>query len=131
MDQSIFDTTNQLRTDPTSFIEYLENRLQYFDGDILWLPGRNGLRTNEGPAAVEEAIEYLQSVEPIAALEWRSGMARACEDHVNDTGAQGLTGHSGTDGSSPYERMDRYGSWGRSAAENISYGSNSGIDVVM
>lgn len=96
--------------------------MQYFDGDILWLPGRNGLRTFEGPAAVEEAIEFLKTAEPVSELEWRSGMARACEDHVNDTGAQGLTGHTGTDGSSPYERMNRYGMWGTYAAENISYG---------
>ena len=27
--------------------------------------------------------------------------------------------------------MDRYGSWARSAAENISYGSNTGMDIVM
>ena len=61
--------------------------LQYFDGDILWLPGKNGVRTNEGPYAVIEAIGYLQKVEPVGELEWRSGMATACEDHVGDTGA--------------------------------------------
>lgn len=27
--------------------------------------------------------------------------------------------------------MDRYGTWGQSAAENISYGSNTGIGIVM
>jgi len=79
--------TNQLRTNPTQFIEYLEDRLQYFDGDILWLPGRNGLRTFEGPAAVEEAIQFLRDAEPVSEFEWRSGMARSCDDHVNDTGA--------------------------------------------
>ena len=46
-------------------------------------------------------------------------------------GENGLTGHTGTDGSTPYKRMDRYGSWNRWAAENISYGSLEGVDVVM
>ena len=46
-------------------------------------------------------------------------------------GEEGLTGHTGTDGSTPYSRMDRYGSWNRWAAENISYGSSTAVDVVM
>jgi len=28
-------------------------------------------------------------------------------------------------------RMSRYGTWGSYAAENISYGNNEGIDIVM
>merc|ERR1740139_1044978 len=58
-------------------------------------------------------------------------MAKACEDHVVDTGARGKTGHTGTDGSSPYDRMDRHGQWYSSASENISYGPNTAIDVIM
>ena len=49
-------------------------------------------------------------------------MAMACTDHVNDTGPVGQTGHTGTDGSKFGERLNRYGQWGLSAAENISYG---------
>ena len=65
------------------------------------------------------------------AFEWRTGMAHACQDHIDQMGEAGLTGHTGQDGSSPYQRMDRYGSWNRWAAENISYGSTTGVDVVM
>ena len=76
MDWEIFVETNRLRTDPHSFIESLEERNEYFGKDnILWIPGKNGLRTKEGSVAVDEAIEYLRTVEPVAALEWRSGMA--------------------------------------------------------
>jgi len=53
---------NEMRTNPTYFIPYLEERLQYFDeANILWLPGEVGLRTNEGAAAVEEGIKFLQA----------------------------------------------------------------------
>ena len=58
-------------------------------------------------------------------------MAMACADHVEDTGPQGVTGHTGTDGSAFNERLDRYGQWGSSAAENISYGQNTGLEVVL
>ena len=90
---------------------------------MYYAPGSNiGLRTWEGPAAVEEAISYLQTAVPTHPLEWRTGMAMACTDHVNDTGPVGQTGHTGTDGSTMGERLNRYGQWGQSAGENISYG---------
>jgi len=122
LDWSVFEMTNKLRSDPLYFVDYLEDRLQYFKGKLLWLPGKNGLRTMEGEAAVNDAIDFLKTIEPVAELEWRSGMASACEDHVKDIGSKGRTGHQGTDGSSPYARMDRYGKWQYTAAENLSYG---------
>ena len=73
--------TNELRTNPTYFISYLEERLDYFDEDnILWLPDSDfGLITWEGTAAVEEAIEFLMTKQPLLTkYEWRSGMAHAC-----------------------------------------------------
>ena len=117
--------TNELRTNPTYFISYLEERLDYFDEDnILWLPDSDfGLITWEGTAAVEEAIEFLMTKQPLLTkYEWRSGMAHACQDHVDQMGEAGLTGHTGIDGSTPYTRMDRYGEWNDWAAAYISYG---------
>ena len=58
-------------------------------------------------------------------------MAMACSDHVDDLGPTGQTGHTGTDGSKFSERLNRYGQWGMSAAENISYRANTGVDIVM
>ena len=45
--------------------------------------------------------------------------------------ASGEVGHTGTDGSDPWERLRRYGAIRGSAAENISYGGATGRDVVL
>jgi hypothetical protein len=36
-------------------------------------------------------------------------MVFACKDHVLDTSATELIGNTGTDGSSPADRVDKYG----------------------
>ncbi len=54
----------------------------------------------------------------------------AAEDHVEDIGPAGILSHTGTDGSSPSERISRYIEWG-SSGENIAFGQRTGKDVVL
>lgn len=68
---------------------YLENRLQNFEGNDLKMPGEITMVTNEGPAAVREAIAYLKNAEPVGPLEWSSGLSRSCKDLVDDQGPSG------------------------------------------
>ncbi|HRN53059.1 MAG TPA: hypothetical protein PK788_06150, partial [Gemmatimonadaceae bacterium] len=119
-EREILDQTNRARTDPAGFARDLEAMLPHFDGTVLRRPGqRVGLQTNEGPAAVREAIRFLRAQAPIAPLTWEDGLWRAAGDHVRDQGPRGSTGHSGNDGSSMGQRISRYGQWQSTAAENI------------
>ena len=64
-------------------------------------------------------------------MQWSDGIFLAVRDHCLDQGAAGLVGHFGSDGSSPYDRMGRYGTaWGLQA-ENIVYGRNVAEDIVL
>lgn len=53
-------------------------------------------------------------------------LSKACADHINDLGPKGLTGHTGSDGSSVDQRIERYGEWGGKIGENISFGCKTG-----
>ena len=128
----MFAQTNKLRTDPKSFIPHLEKRLGYFNGKVVNVPGEDsGHVTQEGPNAVKEAINFLKKAKPLKALGWSDGIAKACQDHVKDNGPRGLVGHDGSDGSTFWQRMERYGNIGGRWAENCSYGKSTGLDVVM
>ena len=59
LDWSVFTVTNELRTDPTSYVATLQDRLQYFNGNYYEVPGEITLITNEGADAVNEAITFL------------------------------------------------------------------------
>jgi len=93
--------TNQLRRDPASYLPDLEALLPRFDGLVLERPGRAFLRTEEGAAAVQEAVAALRRARSAGSLEWSAGLARAAGDHVRDQGPVGGTEHEGTDGSDP------------------------------
>ena len=123
--------TNQLRRDPASYLPDLEALLPRFDGLVLERPGRAFLRTEEGAAAVQEAVAALRRARSAGSLEWSAGLARAAGDHVRDQGPVGGTEHEGTDGSDPARRMERYGQWRGAVAENIAYGENPAREVVL
>ena len=57
---------------------------------MLKQPGKTTLRTKEGPAAVNEAIEYLNRLAPVQPMKWNEELGKAARDHVIDTGAKGL-----------------------------------------
>ena len=109
----------------------MQERLTYFDGDVLRLPGRPAIRCNEGLAAVHEAIEFLKNASPVQQLAWSPEMALAAKDHTQDTGSKGLMGHEGSDKSQTSDRLERHGRWSGGNAENVSYGKDFGINVVM
>lgn len=93
--------------------------------------GEINLMTNEGPAAVQECIDFLKSAEKCPPLEWNGGMAKASKDHCDDTGPKGTTGHTGSDGSSPGDRVKKYVDDLGMSGENISYGCNTAEDIVL
>lgn len=63
-------------------------------------------------------------------LTYNKELELACNDHVNDTGPKGVTGHVGTDGSSLEDRIERYAEWMGSIGENISFGQKTGEDGI-
>ncbi len=80
--------------------------------------------------AVDEAVRFLQKARPLPALTLSSGMCRAAADHCAEQ-IDGQTGHDGSDRSSPGDRISRYGSWGVTWGEDISYGQKTARGIVL
>jgi hypothetical protein len=128
---------NKVRTNPAKYAElYIKPRLAWFngtgDGNGYKAPGQSGtIVTVEGPAAVQECIADLSTRESAQILVLREGLFKAARDHTRDTGAKGIVGHTGSDSSTISGRMNRYGQWGGTMGENISYGASDGREIVI
>jgi uncharacterized protein YkwD len=97
------------------------------------------MMTNEGVAAVDEAIAFVSEQAELAKsgkgklspLTLVPGLSAACRDHVVDTGPRGMLGHDGSDGSTTAQRIERYGRWLRTCGENVAYGTATGMATVI
>ncbi len=130
-ERAVLQEMNRARTTPRAYARELEKLIPYFAGDLLKLPGKVPVRTVEGLTAVKEAIDFLKKVNPVGALIYSEGLSRAARDHVKDQGKSGETGHIGSDGSEPYQRMERYGNWLAVSGENIAYGDDSAKMIII
>ena len=70
-------------------------------------------------------------MEPLEPLEWDDNIMKASKDHVLNMAESGATGHTGQDGSSPFQRMERYTKLEGSSGENISYGQDTARAVII
>ena len=133
VDKELFNLLNKTRADPHSFIPHLQKLLECFEGDVLKREGKTNLRTNEGPKAVKEAIEYLQTkaekvTEP---LRWSEELTKAAKEHVEDTGPKGLLSHESSNGGSVKERLQKHGKIINCYGENLSFHCDTAIEVLQ
>jgi uncharacterized protein YkwD len=128
----ILDEMNLARMEPQRYAAFVEDFKKYYTGNQLKLPSRaKAIVTVEGLAAVDEAVDFLRAAKPQPPLTVNRGMCLAAKDHANDLALKGVTGHKGSDGSSPNARLERYGSWEGLVGENIVYEVFTAREIVI
>lgn len=130
LERAVLDAINAARADPAAYAESLKTYRGYFDGKIVRYPGNpTGLITEEGVAAVDEAIAFLRVQPALLPITYSDLLALAASDHVREQGPRGATGHESADGTRPGGRVIRRGG-GQYVAETITYGPPSAAEVV-
>ena len=123
---------NKARSDPKKYAElYIRPKLEYFIGKNYSAPGQITIATKEGKTAVNNCINSMLKMPTVGLLTPELGMSLAAKDHVNDQSKTGKTGHTGSDKSSPFKRMERYGSWDTLAGENLAYWYSTGREIIV
>jgi len=131
LEQAVVAEQNLARTNPGEYAKFARRHRARFQDKVYRSEDGRNITTQEGTAAVDEAIKFLEKVKPVKPLGPSAGMSLAARDHVLDTGPRGITGHDGTDGSQPAERINRHGQWLNTSGENISYGVRDARAIVL
>jgi uncharacterized protein YkwD len=123
LESGILAEVNQLRANPSAYARLVAK----------WRIPDETSPSDEKPVHVlDEAVAEMKSIRRnLGSLVLSPGLSRAAADHVRDTGRRGLTSHRGTDGSDFERRIQRYGVWTGSSAENIVYGLDVAREAVI
>src|SRR5512133_3450120 len=130
-ERAVVQEMSDVRVRPKAYANYLRELRPYFEGTLWKRPGRVPLRTEEGLAALNEAIAFLESARPVGPLRFNEGLARAARLHAQDIGPRGSIEHVGSDGGRLSDRLNRRGRWEGLIAENISTGEEEARQVVL
>lgn len=132
LEREVFDLINFVRRNPKALIPELEGMLKCFKNKYFKIPGTNiNIITHEGDSAVKEAINFLNNQKVIVDFKESNGLYLAAKDHARDIGVNGLASHEGTDGSRMCDRIEKYGDWQISIAENIGFDDSKARDIVL
>jgi uncharacterized protein YkwD len=123
---------NLSRMYPRKFANlHLKSRRSWYRGNLIVRSGETTIATHEGVNALDECIQVLEKQTPARALRPSRALFGGARDHVADTGPKGTTGHEGSNGSSPWDRIGKYGRILSTAGENISYGYDDPLEILV
>lgn len=122
---------NLARTNPRAYADIIEQHFEGLGEDRLHRTGSVLIQMKEGRPAVDEAVAYLRSAEPLPPLDLNSCLSHSAQDHVAETGPLGRVGHESLDGRGPSDRATARVGRQVSCGENISYGRNSPREAVI
>jgi len=129
LDKRIIFEMNKVRSNPQAYAEYIKEEKQYYDGLLIRKEGQVPIRTQEGIKALDECIAFLEKAEPVGLLIPNEDVTKASLDHARDLSRTGATGHKGSNGSMPQDRINRY-SDRIGIGENLSFGYNEAFEIV-
>lgn len=135
-EQAVVAELNMLRSDPRRYAKEVvepfklrfvvkENEKVYINVDSI------RILTKEGVRVVDECIRELVKTKPMSSLIPYRGLSLAALEHTREQGKAGSTGHEGIGGSTPWNRIERYGEWGVACGENIDYGNRDARSIII
>ena len=131
--KDIFNLINKYRANPKELARHLERLKTYLDPstNILSEPDKIQIQMVEGVDVFNEAINYLRALRPLEPLQWEDALAASAQEHVDDIGPKGLLLYQSSDGTEPEDRITKYGNYLESLGENIDFGPNDALGVIV
>lgn len=129
-DRAVLAEVNRARQSPREYVDTLRGVFGAMDASGVYARGTRRIATMEGRTAVDEAVRFLSSVEPVPPLRMASCLNLAAARHAKAKGSTGDYGHLGATGRNPSERASFLTSEPVACSENIAYGYEDPAEMV-
>ena len=128
IEQEIFKELNELRRDPKGYSNKVAKYKDYFEDDILRIPGvLHGIRTEEGPAPYAEAAEFLKKASPVGELTPSKGLCSIASDLFKQIQHESPNNIGNIDMDA---LINKYGSFAGDFHRTIEFGGTSGEHTI-
>lgn len=127
--KELLKEVNTLRENPKGYADKVLRYKSYFSGNILRIPGsKAGIQTEEGPAAYEEAADFLLSAPPVAKMTPSKGLTKIANEilsTIQNSDPDAL------DDIDMNEVIEKYGSFGGNFSRAMEFGGENPEQVIM
>lgn len=132
VERGVAEALARLRRDPRGYARELRAHRARFDGDLVAAPGEDvAIRTQEGVAAVDEAIRAVSRSARLPPIRVSPALSRVARRHAEAIGRDGTLDHASPDGTPPHGRMQRAGRLVGLSGENIGTGYRDGAQMLL
>jgi uncharacterized protein YkwD len=122
---------NLVRTQPESYADIIAREMASLDAWGTYMRAGYRIRTQEGHAAVVEAVTALRQQRPVAPMALSSCLSVAAQSHAHFLGRVGAVGHFGPGGSTPSQRAAQALGDRVPVGETVSAGPGSAREHVI
>lgn len=132
LSKEMLNEINLLRANPQAYVKFLNERKDLYEDKSLMIEKGVFIETNEGVAAVDDAVKTLAAAKPLKPLILSAELTRAAGDHLKDMLQNSFFSHKGSDGSTPDARVEKYLNIERSEIrENLALSRETARSIVL
>lgn len=126
----IIKEINKVRTDPESYIKFLEKDKSYIKDSVVYKPNEDPIFLNKGEEIYDETIDFLSKQEAVDELEVDDRITSACSDKVAEiVSYQKLDLND--EGESIWDIIEKYADWDFFIIQNLEIGTKCARDIVI
>ncbi len=131
--KEIFRLLNEYRKNPKLLAKHFENLKKYLDpfSNVLSEPNKVPVQMVEGETVFNESIAFLNRLPYLDPLILDENLCKSAMEHVMDIGPKGLLSYQSSDGTEPEERISKFGNYVETLGENIDFGPNDAMGVII
>ena len=127
--RDVLKELNELRRDPSGYSYKVQKYKDYFEGNILRIPGNKaGIKTEEGPAAYDEAINFLKRAQAAQEMTPSKGLCNIAEDFLASVQKQDPNNLANIDMDSI---INRHGSFTGNFSRSMEFGGATPEQVIV